>query len=342
MLRGLLPVAAMSWLPLTPIGCAEVGPGDVSGAAYILELFEHVQEAPLRVAHAGVRRLDLAYDLGGGVQTLSYRERVVTDGQGRFSIQTLEALTPVGPAFMELQRQREGFYFRYRDFKVRDLAAFLENYSVYDLGQSVEFLGRTAWEFEIRTNQLKHPGHLGSPVHYRLTLDVDTGLLLRSVELDESGQVYARLEYESFELDPDLSGVTFHQLSNQEAPATLGPELEAQMGFEVTVPDALPAGYVLSEVSTIVDQSGGAWVKLTYTDGVEPLFYVQSRGAQPGVGVKVGPATSINLGSPLAGRVLWLQVGPIVAVQGELSGVMRLAVGKLSKDVLFDLIQSTL
>lgn len=336
MLRAKRILSALSVLPLALIGCAEVGPGDVSDAAYIFELFEQVQEAPLRVAHSGVRRLELSYDLGGTVQDLSYRERVVTDGTGRYSIETIEALTPVDSTFLPLQSERAGFYFRYRDFKVRDLSEFLANYAVYDLGQPVLFLGRTAWQFEIHTK------HLESPVHYQLTFDIDTGLLLRSVELGDSGQVYARLEYETFELDPDLAGVSFHQVSNAEAPATLGPALDVKLGFKVSVPTLLPTGYRLSEVSTLVDAFGGEWVKLTYTDGVESLFFVQSRAVQPATGVKLSPTTSVNFGSPQADKVLWMQVGPIVAVQGELGGLTRLAVGKVSKEALFDLLQSSL
>ena len=114
------------------------------------------------------------------------------------------------------------------------------------------------------------------------------------------------------------------------------------MGFEVTVLTLLPAGYVLSEVSTLDDTLGGEWVKLTYTDGVESLFYVQSLVKQSGVGTQVGPNVTINLGAPEPDRVLWLQVGPIVAVQGDLAGLTRLAVGKVSKEALLDLLQSTL
>ena len=86
-----------------------------------------------------------------------------------------------------------------------------------------------------------------------------------------------------------------------------------------------------------MDAAGKLWLKLTYVDGVNPLFFLQSMGQRrpqifvPGVGEQDIP-----------GRVLAFRRGGLAALQGDAQGVDFIALGKVSDDEILDLVESAL
>ena len=173
------------------------------GSSENADLITQIQEAPYLVAHSGIRRLESNYTLDGNSSHLVYREEVWTDGQAGFAINPLGAVSGSTLAqgdFQLLQKVREGFHFRYRDFLVRDLAAFLVNYELTSLGDIVQVAGRNCLELSIRRKD--------ASLSFDLAMDVETGLVLRYDEYDAQGLLYTSMVYESFDSTPDLTGIT--------------------------------------------------------------------------------------------------------------------------------------
>lgn len=310
-----------------------------------VDLITQIQQAPLLEAHGGVRLLESHYQLDGGSDRLVYRERVVTDGQGSF------AITPLGVVsggtlpqadFQLLQKAREGFHFRYRDFLVRDLAAFLTNYELETVGQLVQVAGRDCLELSIRRKD--------QTLSFDLAMDVATGLVLRYHEYDAHGQLYTSMVYESFDPTPDLVGVTFHTPGNQEQQLDLSQPVLPQLGFQPYVPKLPPGtGYTFVDASRVVDVHGQTWAKLTYTDGVETLFFLDGgpTQAQQGElgdkqpGAQTAGATSAG-GTSMSDRLQLFHEGPLTVAWGEVMAHRMIAVGKIDRSSMVTLIESAL
>ena len=212
MSRFLLFLVAMVASSALLLGC---GASSTLGAAE-MDLIGQVQNAPDLVRHSGVRRVESYYNLDGASDSLIYRELIQTSGLGRFAITPLGAVQgglTSSVAFTALQRARAGFHQRYRDFLVRDLAAFLSNYQLKSQGVIVSIAGRDCLQVEVARQD-------GS-ASYEVALDVQTGLVLRYREFDLSGALYSMMEYESYDANPDLTGVVFHQESNRIREASL-------------------------------------------------------------------------------------------------------------------------
>jgi hypothetical protein len=292
----------------------------------------------LTVAHAGLRRLEFASDAG---PALAFQERIVTDGQGRYSIQ------PEGPSgssvadwglFELTQRAREGFLFRYRDFCVRDPQLFATNWSVIHEGESV-IAGRACESYRVvRTS--------GAPRAFALGVDGQTGLILSVHEYGAEGELAASMVYESLDSQPDLSTVAWHQNSNQEVVFGSAEALEAELGFSPLEPRLLPQGYAPLELARVADGRGGSWIKRTYSDGLEPLFFFQgitpSQSGNP-VGKKLGQHDLLS-GSPpnTDSAVVVFDLGSALALQGEVEGFDLMAIGRVSEPELLDLVESSL
>ncbi|MFM7298698.1 MAG: hypothetical protein ACKO4Q_15950, partial [Planctomycetota bacterium] len=97
-------------------------------------LLQKMQVAPTAVAYSGVRRIEQSWQVGETVYSTSYREDVASDGQGRVALQSLELIAPSLPPRSEelwrmLQESRDGFLFRYRDFRIHDVTQMVTNYS---------------------------------------------------------------------------------------------------------------------------------------------------------------------------------------------------------------------
>ena len=146
-------------------------------AAVPQQLVQLMAEAPEAVVFQGTRRYEAYWDYEGSPEELIYREDVVTNGQGGFSIDPAELISPPLSSsgediFLLLQKTREGFFFGHRDFSIRDLQLFLKQWTVLDLGQTT-FLGRSAVLLDVRRQD-------NPDGYYLLTVDDQNGLVLRA------------------------------------------------------------------------------------------------------------------------------------------------------------------
>jgi len=294
------------------------------------------------VPHWAVRRVEsYAYPDGaqGGIRYGGYREIFVSDGEGRFEIQPYESLLPdrsgLGGegAFLQALKVQEGFLHRYRDFAVRDAGLFQRNFRAAPAGTAV-VADRTCDVVEIKERTT------GATV-FAVAVDPATGLVLRSTELDEHGRIVSSVEYEALGLDVDLSGVRFHAPANAEQEVELSrlAEVETTLGYAPLLPDAVPEGYALHEASTVVDGGGRGWLKLTFLDGIRPLFFLQAR-ADPRASVAPGARPGAGAGVP--GRVVSYDLGSMHALQGRWADVEFIAVGKTAVEELHALVESAL
>lgn len=282
------------------------------------------------VAHSGTRRIEFT---PAPEERLSFRESVATDGAGHFSIQ------PLGPAgssvsdwnvFELTQRAREGFLFRYRDFSVRDAELFRRNWSLTPLGETT-VAGRRCERY--RAERTSDPR-----VAYELSTDAETGLVLDSREFDADGRQVASMVYETFQLAPDLGAIAWHASANDELPF----EPQAGQGTPVLEPRLLPPGFDALEVSTVLDGQDRRWIKRTYSDGIEPLFFLQGLSTSVLPKAHTMKAGSLDSTPDPSSAVVVLHLGVVTVIQGELDGFDLIVVGKASEAELLDLIESAL
>jgi len=231
-----------------------------------------IAAAPYQVAYFARRRVWQSYQDAHGTETLEYVEAVWSDGQGRFSVTPEQVLQPALPVqqastFLLLQKAREGFTYRLRDFRIQDLDTFLLAYTVEDLDQQVSVAGQACERLRIR------PANQG-PSYWELDVDPATGLILATREFLQSGALVALVETLEYEANPDLSGVTLHQdlAATPFTPATA----QQTLGFTPLQPSFLPQGFALTK-SERVAQAGETWARFTYTNGGETLFVLYSR-----------------------------------------------------------------
>src|SRR5262249_10574178 len=132
--------------------------------------------------------------------TVTFRERIATDGDGRYSVEPLEALDSSirdWDGFELLQRAEEGFIFRYRDFVVRQPELFQRNYRTTDLHETTAVAGRTCARYRVERV-------VGTTVRFELSIERATQLVLASQEFDSNGRLVAAMNYEAVDLQPDL------------------------------------------------------------------------------------------------------------------------------------------
>jgi len=287
-------------------------------------------DARLLVAHTGVRRLEFS---SGSEPALYFRESITTDGHGNYSV---EPLGPQGTSvpdwgvFELTQRAREGFLFRYRDFTVRDPELFESNWNVMPLAPT-QVAGRACQAYRLVRV-------VGEAIAYEVSVDRETGLILASHEFDAGGREVASMDYESLQLQPDLSAVVWHVPANDERPF----DAHEYPRVPVAEPRLLPDGFAPLELKTVSDGQGEQWLKRTYSDGIEPLFFLQ-RLDEPTPGKPLRQrARDVGTLSASPSAVVVFHLGPVTAVQGELEGFNLLVIGKTSEAELLDLIESAL
>jgi hypothetical protein len=307
-------------------GCSGAPPTE----AQVAGLIHQIQNAPNLVAHSGVRRVESYYTFNDILQPEIYREEVIADGHGQFRINPITQVqgniaTPT--EFKALHFARMGFHWRYRDFLVRDLGAFGNNYTLTAYGQIETIAGRTCHQVRVERKDLS--------AAYEVALDTATGLVLRYRQYDERGALYSLMEYETYNPTPDLTGVEFHKPRNGEVPLVN----VADLGFTPVTPKILAdSAYTFLE-GTIVNHplTGEKVAKLTFTDGVETIFFLD---LGPSKGVPA-PATtpSAKAQTSLAGMnsqealfkmdVLRLfHEGPLSVMWGHIGGHSLVALGK--------------
>lgn len=287
----------------------------------------------LTTAHAGIRRIEAAPRSGAG---LTFREEIVTDGRGNFSIRPVDSASTTldWETFELMQILREGFLFRYRDLVVRNERMLARNWEVIDLGRTVEIAGRTC-------NTLRVVRKKGERVVFELAVDRETRLVLANRRLDAQGNLVSSMEYETFQRAPDTAATVWHEPANDEQP--LAPkDLGAQLGQRVLEPRLLPEGYVLQEASTVADGEGTRWLKLVYVDGIDPLFFFQKLEQPDGPGAVARPGDDLGAPAVEASQVTVYQIEHVTVAQGLVEGFSLIAMGAVPEGSLLDLIESSL
>lgn len=284
-------------------------------------------DAPERVPHSGLRRVEYHVDVDGVPSSLVYEERVTADGTGHYAIEPVSvqepALTlPQREIFEELQRARQGFFFKYRDLRVRDLDLFLANYSVRVLASAPVVAGVECVEIEVTARR----GARGS---YRMAVDAATGLVMRSEERDASGALVASTAFLEFTSAPVLHGVDFHV---ERHPGTPIEHASLPTGFTPARPQILPDGY--REMSSeVLELAGDTYVRRVYGDGLENVFFLQREEPNPTV-------AQIHAGSTV--KVRMAQVGAFRVAEAELPRGNFFVVGKVSEADVLGILRSAL
>ncbi len=284
------------------------------------------------VRHAGDRLVTL-YE--NGTKWLQYRERIVTDGAGQFSLKPLgPPLTPASSLWEVLQISAEGYFFRYRDFAIRDDALLKQNWRLQDLGQTAQVAGRECSRYLIERRDLSRS--------FYVCIDVENELDLAYQEYDATGQLVAEMTYETFDEDPDLSTAIWYQETLDEA--TIDPydgTLAQTLGFAVPLPSRLPDGFWLDQAYRLTFAEK-TWCKLVLTDGVQTAFYLY----RPHVRTSSKPtvvsglnSVSTSLELPASDEILISRLGAAVVAQANLEDGIFIAVGKLAEQEVVDLIE---
>lgn len=321
------------------------GPGTVFAEAPI---HERMRLAPTTVRHGGTRRLEFHYDIAGVAHTMRYEERMTSDGNGRFAIDPLRVVEPAmtteqHEVFELLQKNREGFFHRFRDFGVRQRELFLANYRIVDLHTSPVIVGRACNEFEIERK-------VGATGKYRLAVDVQTALVLRSIEFSAGGAEVARVEFVDFTLDPVLDNVAWFTPRYDGAPFDPLDHAAAGLAFKPHVPRLLPTGYQHLRSEILRDAANEAWLRHVYSDGVENLLVLE-KTAHVGVGdqAELTQSTSksqqpdgqtASLVQPAPYKVRLMNAGLLTIAEVAEGDSQLFVVGKIAEDDLLRLLKS--
>jgi hypothetical protein len=305
---------------------------------------ERIPDAPMNVAYAGSRHVAIHYKQDGVPSLLEYDENVTSDGHGNFVVVPGQVTAPPMTTeqrqfFAILQERRDGFFYRYRDFRIRDWRTFQQNWRVVDTGLQESVAGRNSAVLEVR--RLGGALDRGAADWYRAWIDPETGLVMRADEFDATDQLVSRTEFLTFTLTPDLSGVALHGDRNPGKPFDPTSDTTQSLGFRVLVPTILPDGYRLERSESLSVGGSGAesstWARLAFGDGVEQLFFLQTT-ATAGASALAGP-NEVDVG-PKSVRIF--QVGPWTVVQGQFNGVRAIVMGKAELASLLRMLKSAI
>lgn len=311
---------------------APLGPGEADATLSVLPVLRKMNRAPSVVAHRGVRRVEQFWTVEDQPRELRYRENVASDGAGRFAVEAFEQLAPDSTpheeqVFVILQKAREGFVRRYRDFAVRDVEGFVRNYSFVDTGALVTVAGRQCNEYLVQRT-------VDDSVRYWVAVDTQTALVLRTRHESAAGVLLGLVEFESLDLTPDLGQVAWHQPLTDEQPLSADPAAaRAQLGFEPRLPRTDGGRFQLESATAVSapDPRGSGtlmWAKHTLTDGVEVVFFLHG-----------GP-------DPAPTRDDWVRVAPPVgpwsSAEGSLHGERFVSMGRVPVEELLDLLEDVL
>ena len=292
-------------------------------------ILHKMSAAATESVYRGVRRVEQNWTIAGKALSSTYREEVASDGRGRWSLESVELVSPTLPTpqadlWRMLQESREGFLFRYRDFRLFNVAQTATNYTLLLTGNFVDVAGRSCIEMVAMLRQ-------GRGLTYNLCVDRESGLVLRCEQVAPDGARMGLVEFESIEFTPVFPpDQPWHVVSNDEQPVPTGPAAAQLLGFEPVQPLSTPPRFRVLEsaVVTSPDPNGTgtlAWVKTTLTDGIEVVFVLQG-GPDGSAGgrdvVRVSPS-----------------IGPWNHVEGVLGGRRLMAMGRVSTDDLLDLLE---
>ena len=318
---------------------ASCGPAASSPAEVPLEfvgLLERAAASPRSVAFSGDRRWTSRTAVGGVVHELTLLEHVAADGHGRRALEPVDVLGNLAlprEMFLEQQRARAAFSLQYRDFEIRDLPLFLRNYEIAPSESQPVVAGRPCAEFTARRAD-------GGGRTYRVALDLETGLVLAFDEHSEDGGQSVSMAYERIAFGEPQG--TERWIESDRSLSVDPQSVEAgALGFAAHMPAIAPDGFALIEarVRGTAPLEQGPTLTLVYQDGVESVFVVQGDGlALDRTGTALGESGLPQGADAIA---VW-SFGPWTVVQGDWRGQHVLGLGKLDKDELRELVESTL
>lgn len=322
-----------------PSGSSAPG-GNQSGASFgnrfgppYLEGSAHAFET---VSIRGDRRVHSRTFIEDLMVEVEYREEVTTDGAGQFTIQPLSVVTPPmdfleEEAFLSSQANRESFFFRHRGFAIRDHDSFWRNYRVSHIASSQLVAGRSCERFSIER-------HDGTGERFTIAIDPATWLILFEERVSSSGELLSRIQFETLELDPDLSTVqltggasAWIEFDTAQPPASLkGPLL---------VPSAPPTSFEFQSAGyqESAGLSGKSWAQLVYSDGVEEVFFLFEEEADT-IGNAANSSHSII--NHEADTVRVFRFGHWSMIEGHVAGRFVVAVGRVHEQDLLLMLQS--
>lgn len=206
------------------------------------------------------------FDATGKLQQ-QYREELISDGATQFSLKVIESLIPMPMDWDQRKRIREGFAFRYGSFEVRNEALAVQNFRCLRVDATREVAGQTCEQFSIVPKS-------GVGAHYEIWVDSPSGLVLAAERYDASGVLRYSKSYETLSMTPDLSRAVWFRGVHNEQSLDLTESLASQVGLPVLMPTLLPTGFDLEQAYLLTEQANH-WVKLVYTNGIEPIFLLQ-------------------------------------------------------------------
>lgn len=217
-------------------------------------------------------------------ETYEIEETLASDGAGHFTIE-LESVTSlpsgVDPLLFPTQHERGvDAQWRLREFRIRNVDSLYGSYSVSLQGPGDVVAGIQCE----RVGLSRFNGFDERPGRYVLEIDPSTGFVLAMSELDEVGGILEEFTYQTFEVDPDLSGLTLRDTVFTGTTLDVAQPLEPQVGTLTLVPNLWPDGFDLERgKSFAVPQSiqdtgasllpAGQWVRMVATDGVEVVAF---------------------------------------------------------------------
>ena len=318
-------------------GTAQAG-GSVENATYAgnpgPSFLDRVVTAPRTVAYGGRRHVRIRYTVDGAPAHLEYDEQVWSDGQGRSAIvpgdvQRPKMSTEQLDLFQAMQEARDGFFYSYRDFRIRDLQLFLENWRVRDTGLQETVAG-------VPTSVLEFRRIDGSLPWYRAWIDPLTALVLRAEEHGEGNQLASSVEFLTFQLAPDTTGLGLQDDQFVRTPFDPASDTTASLGFQVRPPTLLPEGYRLERAESTTDGTN-TWAILTYTDGVDSMFFLQSFDPQLAAGQS--PPGEYNVGPKVARGY---RFGPWTVLQLRSNGDRVSVIGKADSLAIERMLKSSM
>jgi negative regulator of sigma E activity len=235
-------------------------------------------DAEAKAAFEAIRR----YTSYSGLVPASYTERFVKDQDRKSKVellalndQTLSSLTSQGEIehFQNTQALLAGGAGRYvasgRDFAVRNLDRFLQNYTFQIIPGGGIVAGRNCIVAEVK------PKHLDRP-SYVVWADAEHYTTLRYIERLPSGAVVAEMETTKVDFSFDAKDESFPASAATAAIDVSASNWSGLVGFEAFEASYLPAGFVADGVklSTI---AGREVLAMSFNDGAQELFIAQYR-----------------------------------------------------------------
>ena len=287
-------------------------------------------DAPFSTAYRGTRMVELYYDAQA---PMVYREDVGSDGQGKFSVETLDVLIssdPNTPLFLLLQAQRQALIYRHRDFRIRDLGLFLGNYDYVVAPNPTTVAGVTCDRVQVQAR-------VGAKSRFEVDIDPTTGLVLAWEEYDlDTGNLEARIAFEIYTPDGDLSDMVLIDRVFQTSEYGVHTEdFKQALGFDPLIPKLQPgAGYQLGVQAEVLVVDGENWAKLYLSDGMATCIFMDSVPIRSG-GLGAGTSEKKD-------EVAIMQVGSWSSLRGTVRGHEVIMAGRVSELDLATVLDSSL